>query len=42
MAPPSNEQAKLLRQLVLSGMVDKLAKLIQCNVYAFLNFFKFF
>jgi len=29
MAPPSNEQAKLLRQLVLSGMVDKIAKSVQ-------------
>ena len=26
MAPPSQEQAKLLRQLVLSGMVDRIAK----------------
>ena len=26
MEPPSEEDAKLLRQLVLSGMVDKIAK----------------
>jgi len=31
MAPPSNEQAKLLRQLVLSGMVDKIAKCVKFN-----------
>ena len=26
MQPPTHEQAKLLRQIILSGMIDKVAK----------------
>jgi hypothetical protein len=33
MPPVSQEQAKLLRQLVLSGMVDKIAKYYTIYLY---------
>ncbi len=28
-SPPTQEQAKLLRQIILSGMVDKIAKYLK-------------